>query len=105
MNSPYGGGTPSLRNWGVVYTVTLTVNNHSSATRTLGLAATGVQGDVNLAYRPPGGARWLSAVVNPTTTLTWATVVAPPGTSTSTATFAVSGPSLPGLLHKLRTLA
>ncbi|WP_405109456.1 hypothetical protein OG559_28585 [Micromonospora sp. NBC_01405] len=103
VNSPFGGGTPSLRNWGVLYTVQLTVDNQSYAPRALALTVTGVGGGVNVAYRPPGGTAWQSALVGDLSAVTWATVTAPPGRSTFTAAFAVSGPGRFGLLHRLRT--
>ncbi|MEV0944771.1 hypothetical protein AB0I90_30950 [Micromonospora wenchangensis] len=103
VNSPFGGGKPNLRNWGVTYTVQLTVDNQSFAPRTLALVASGLGGSVNLAYRPPGGTTWQSTVVGDFASVTWATVTAPPGPSTFTASFAVSGPGPAGLLHRLRT--
>ncbi|MEU1752968.1 hypothetical protein ABZ436_09980 [Micromonospora matsumotoense] len=103
VNSPFGGGKPNLRNWGVGYTVQLTVDNQSYAPRTLALVASGIGGAVNVAYRPPGGTTWQSALVGDLASFTWATVTAPPGLSTFTASFAVSGPGPAGLLHRLRT--
>ncbi len=101
--SPFGGGTPNLGNWFVLYEVNVTVANNSGANRTFSLAMSRSTGNTFIARRNVGASAFDSLTVSATTgSVPWMTFTATPGTHTYTASYMFGAPATGNISQTLR---
>ncbi len=101
--SPFGGGTPNLGNWFVLYEVNVRVTNNSGANRTFSLAMSRSTGNTFLARRNVGASAFDSLTVSATTgSVPWMTFTARPGTDTYTAYYMFGAPATGNISQTLR---